>query len=107
MNNVVCYLRSNLDFIDLISEFTRFIRIILTIPVSNATCERSYSTLRRLKTFVRNSLCAERLNNMTFIHVHKIDVDEPLIDEFISRSTARINTFTRNVTKNKLYFCEC
>jgi len=39
---------------------------------------------------------------MTVIHVYKIDVDlEPLIDEFISRSTARINTFARNVTKNK------
>lgn len=96
VNDVVHFLR-NENLCNIIPEFFRLIRIILTVPVANATCERSYSALRRLKTFVRNSMCAERLNYAAVMHIHSsIDIDlESLIDEFISRSAARVNTFAK------------
>lgn len=56
MNDVVCFLTISLDISNVIPEFFRFIRIILSIPVFNATCERPFSALWRFKTFIRNTL---------------------------------------------------
>ena len=35
------------------ADVNNLIRLLLTIPVSSATAERSFSELRRLKTFTR------------------------------------------------------
>ena len=55
----------------LFSEVEKLIRIYLTIPMSNATAERSFSALKRLKTYLRATMGQKRLNHLTFLHVHK------------------------------------
>ena len=37
------------------------------LPVSTATVERSFSTLRRLKTYLRNSISEDRLNGLALM----------------------------------------
>jgi hypothetical protein len=39
--------------------------------MSNASAERSFSALRRVKTFLRNRLTQEHLNHQLMLHVHK------------------------------------
>ncbi|XP_010794400.1 caprin-2-like [Notothenia coriiceps] len=39
--------------------------------MSNATTERSFSSLRRLKTFLRSTMSERRLNHLLFLHIHK------------------------------------
>ena len=46
------------------------LRIIGTLPVT-CECERSFSALRRLKTYTRSTMVAERLNGLALLHVHK------------------------------------
>jgi len=49
---------------DLIGSFDNIYliyRIFLSIPMSSASSERSFSSLRRLKTFTRNTIGQERL----------------------------------------------
>ena len=46
---------------ELFSEFERLIRLLLVVPASNATAERSFSQLRRLKTWLRSSMQQQRL----------------------------------------------
>ena len=41
-----------------------------TVPVTTATAERSFSALKRLKTFVRSSMTQARLNNLLMMYVH-------------------------------------
>jgi len=41
------------------SETFKLIRIIATIPMTSAEAERSFSTLKRIKTFLRNSMAEE------------------------------------------------
>ena len=41
------------------------------MPARNSTSERSFSALRRLKTYLRNTMSQERLNNLIVLHVHK------------------------------------
>ena len=41
---------------DMFSEFLRLIKIFYTIPVTTATAERTFSALRRLKTYLRATM---------------------------------------------------
>lgn len=55
----------------------------LTLPVSVASAERSFSTLKRLKTYLRNRMGNERLTGLALLNIHReIDVD---IDNIINR----------------------
>ena len=47
------------------------LRIIGTLPVTSCKCERSFSALRRLKTYTRSTMVAEKLNGLALLHVHK------------------------------------
>ena len=51
LQDVVNYLKANRNFADLIPEFMKLIRLLLTIPASSCTAERSFSALRRLKNY--------------------------------------------------------
>ncbi|GBM92267.1 hypothetical protein AVEN_212549-1 [Araneus ventricosus] len=59
-----------------IPYLTKLIQILLVIPVSTASCERSFSCLRSLKSFVRNSMCQEKLSELAVLEIENtIDID--------------------------------
>jgi hypothetical protein len=50
--------------------------ILYTMPASTATTERSFSVLRRLKTYLRTTMLQDRLTSLAVLHVHRdIDID--------------------------------
>uniref|UniRef100_A0A667WQR9 TTF-type domain-containing protein n=1 Tax=Myripristis murdjan TaxID=586833 RepID=A0A667WQR9_9TELE len=52
--------------------------IYLTLPVTTCSCERSFSALRRLKTWLRSSMGNERLSGLALIHVHRTMAVDPM-----------------------------
>ena len=56
---------------DIYSEIDKLLRLYLTVPVTMCTAERSFSALRRVKTYLRSSVTEERLNNVLLLHVHR------------------------------------
>lgn len=60
------------------------IKILLSLPVSVSSSERSFSALRRLKTWLRNRISEQRMLGLALLHVHKeIDVNpERILDRF-------------------------
>jgi len=46
------------------------LQVLATLPVTTATAERSFSTLKRLKTYLRSSMVDDRLTSLALIHVH-------------------------------------
>lgn len=48
----------------LISEVTVLLKVILVMPATNAISERSFSALRRVKSYLRSTMTQERLNNI-------------------------------------------
>ena len=78
--------------LDLTSTFhqLRFLIIIyLTIPVSSATAERAFSVLKRIKTWLRNSMGQERLSALSILNIEQelaasIDIDE-IIKNFAAK----------------------
>uniref|UniRef100_A0A2S2QDV0 HAT C-terminal dimerisation domain-containing protein n=1 Tax=Sipha flava TaxID=143950 RepID=A0A2S2QDV0_9HEMI len=79
---------------DLIGSFDNiyFIyKIFLSIPLSSASSERLFSSLRHLKTLTRNTIDQERFSNMAILHVgktFKINFNT-IIDQFDADSTER------------------
>ena len=73
------------------------LKLVLVMPATNATSERSFSTLRRLKTYLRNSMTQQRLNNLMVLHVHKDLTDRldlaSIVNEFIGESEHRTKFF--------------
>jgi len=61
-----------------------FLTILLTLPVSTAGVERSFSTLRRAKTWLRSRMGEERLTGLALLNIHRdIPVDtDSVIDRF-------------------------
>ncbi len=49
----------------------RIFSLALTFPVSNAACERSFSTLKLTKSYLRSTMSENRLNSLTLLSVHK------------------------------------
>ena len=43
-------------------NISTILQLILTLPVGSCSCERSFSSLRRLKTWCRSPMGADRLN---------------------------------------------
>ncbi|CAK8542871.1 unnamed protein product [Lathyrus sativus] len=68
-------------------------RILLTIPVTVASAERSFSKLKLLKTYLRSTMSQERLNGLALIAVENDLLEtvkyEDLVDEFASKSVRR------------------
>lgn len=73
------------------------LKILLVCPVSSSACERSFSTLRRLKTWLRNRLSQERLNSNIVCTIHKellmsVDVND-ILNNFININPMRRRKF--------------
>jgi hypothetical protein len=59
------------DLIDVFKEVYTLITLILTIPATSASAERSFSTMKRIKTYSRNSQNEERLSSLAIISIEK------------------------------------
>ncbi|XP_054082206.1 52 kDa repressor of the inhibitor of the protein kinase-like [Zeugodacus cucurbitae] len=70
----------------------RFLKIGATIPISVASSERSFSLLRRLKTYLRNKTGEARLNGMVLLNIHRdIDVTEEEILNVMAQNKRRLD----------------
>jgi len=70
------------------------LQIFATITITSATAERSFSSLRRLKNYMRSSMTEDRLNGLAVLHIHKeipIDIDD-VINRFSRQKQRRMKT---------------
>ena len=81
----------------MLSEVDKLLRAYLTFPVTSATAERSFSSLRRIKTFLRSSMVQQRLNNLFLLYVHTERTESldltPVARDFVSVNSRRLNYF--------------
>ncbi|VDI41134.1 Hypothetical predicted protein [Mytilus galloprovincialis] len=47
--------------------------LLLALPVGSCSCERSFSALRRLKTWNRSTMTENRLCGLAMLHIHRSD----------------------------------
>ena len=72
LKDVTAYLKEfDKNSWDYFSEVFMLVKLILVVPAINALSERSCSALRRLKTYLRTTMCQERLSHCMILYVHK------------------------------------
>lgn len=68
----------------------KLLKIFATLPVSTATAERSFSTLRRLKTYLRTTTGADRLNGLALMCIHR-DISSAINPQDVITGLAKRN----------------
>ena len=81
----------------ILKEVEKMIRLYLTVPVTTSTAERTFSALKRIKTYLRASMSQERLNACMVMHVFQsrvaaLDLNK-VAREFVSHNERRSNFF--------------
>jgi len=81
----------------MLSEANKLLSLYFTFPVTTATAERSFSSLRRVKTYLRSTMSACRLNSLLLMHIHQDRTERldlaTIAHEFISVNSRRLNYF--------------
>ncbi len=81
----------------MLSEVHNILRLYMTVPITSATSERSFSALKVVNTCLRSSMSEKRLNNCFILHVHKEITDScdmvAIAQEFIAVNTERRKFF--------------
>lgn len=79
---------------DLCPNLKAVLQICLTIGCSIASCERSFSKLKLIKTYLRSSMSQDRLRALALISIEKDILKNcdfaDLVDEFVNKKIRRI-----------------
>ena len=68
-----------------------FLRIASALSISNATPERTFSALRRLKTWLRSTMTQDRLTGLALLHIHRKRNIDPsvIVDRYCNKKKRR------------------
>ena len=109
INDLVTFLQS-LDSSrrKLLSEISTLGKLLLIMLATSAVSERSFSALKRVKTYLRSTTGDSRLNHLMMLHVHKDRTDAlTLVDvanDFVGEKENRkqlFGKFSANDIPNK------
>ncbi|XP_065643011.1 uncharacterized protein LOC136074605 [Hydra vulgaris] len=80
---------------EIFPNITIVLRIFLTLPVSVASGERSFSKLKLIKNYLRSTMKEERLTDLSIISIESdtldsIDIND-LIKNFVAAKARRVN----------------
>lgn len=80
--------------------------ILAVLPVTISTSERSFSTLKRIKSYLRTTMEETRLNGLSLLNIHyQIDIKpEEVIDLFAKQHSRRLQFCLQNTTFNYIFF---
>ncbi|KAJ8375420.1 hypothetical protein SKAU_G00060000 [Synaphobranchus kaupii] len=73
---------------EVFSETVTLLKILITTPMTTAEAERCFSTLKRIKNFLRNTMTQDRLNALAMLSMEKrlvtemTDFNQKVIEKF-------------------------
>ena len=87
-----------------LSEVCKLFQLLLVMPATNAESERAFSSLRRVKSYLRSTMSQERLNHLMVLHIHKDRTDSlnaiDIANDFVSGSDHRQQIFGKFKTSD-------
>lgn len=99
LGDITAFIYKN-ELIDDVPEIYKFLCLVLSIPATSASVERSFSALKRIKSFTRNTMGQSRLNNLSILAIERSLVKdlsqteifyENMIDNFALSKNRRID----------------
>lgn len=83
----------------LLSQVEKLLQLIFVVPSTNDTSERSFSTLRCLKSYLRTMMSQEWLNSLMLLYVHEDRTDaldlKRVLNDFVDESVYRLGIFAK------------
>lgn len=80
---------------DTFTETVSLLNILITTPMTTSESERCFSTLKRIKTFLRNTMAQDRLNALAMLSIEKKltqelpDFNTRVIEKFATQKDRR------------------
>ena len=90
-SKAILELLHELGFLSAMSETVRLIQLFLTIPATSVANERSFSTLDRIRSFLRCTMAQDRLSSLARISIekqilidleHRKELHDKILDKF-------------------------
>lgn len=83
---------------DMFPNIHVFLRVLCTLPITTAEVERTNSSLKLLKNYMRTTMGAERLNGLAFMKIHSdIPVDiEAAVDSYALKFRSHMKLLPKN-----------
>ena len=79
----------------MLSEVRKLLQLYLTVPVTSSISKKSFSALRQIKTYLRNTMTQEKFNQSMLCYAHSDRTDTidflEAAHEFASANDKRIN----------------
>ena len=64
------------DSKDCLPQIHKLLKLYMSVPLGSATAERTFSAMRRVKSWLRSAMSSNTLNNRLFSTIHKQRIDE-------------------------------
>jgi hypothetical protein len=84
---------------DMLPEFAQAMTILAVIPATSCSAERSFSALRRLKTYLRNTMSQTRVNSIALINMERA-----YANAVMNNVDRIIDIFGRRKGRNSFFF---
>lgn len=88
------------DVLVMLPELSKIIEIFTVIPATSCTAERAFSALRRVKTYLRNTMCQSRITSLALLNIERFyanKVVSHLMDSII-------DTFGKRKGRDSFFF---
>lgn len=84
IDNIVQLFNELISMSDAFPQTLKMITNAITMPISQVTCERSFSKMKIIKNYLRNSMTDKRLSDLTVLAIERdFDINyERVIDKF-------------------------
>ena len=88
------------DVLMMMPELSKVLKIYSVLPISSCEAERSFSALKRLKTYLRSKMGQNRLSSLALMHLERKIVNSVLQEDM----SKLIDTFARNKKRDMYFF---
>ena len=88
------------DVLMMMPELSKVLKIYSVLPISSCEAERSFSALKRLKTYLRSKMGQNRLSSLALMHLERNIVNSVLQEDM----SKLIDTFARNKKRDMFFF---
>lgn len=63
----------------------KLLQVALSIPISSATCERSFSSMRRIKNWLRSSMTQDRFTFLSILNIERDITNKVNVDDIVNK----------------------
>ena len=93
--------------LELLSQVTKLVRLLLVMPATNAESERSFSAVRQIKNSLQSTMSQQSLNHLMVLYVHKDYTDRlnlvEAANDFIAGNEHRRQVFGTEFRETDLH----